>query len=159
MYMKKIVAIYLFTNLLACSSVQQVKSTNDPLMIDDTLFQQGVSEIRLIREHALLQMMADVNLQLDGEYIGSIANKKTLIKQLTPGEHMLTSDMGGLDFSSDCDFKFMVELGEVKYISLEPSKAGILPILSILTNPLFCKFNLTEESYQNGKKKFDQIAL
>ena len=103
--------------------------------------------------------MADVVLQVDGGLIGSLGNEQTLVRQIPPGQHVISSSMGSLDFSDDCDFIFTVEPGEVKYISLEPSKAGVLPIISILTNPFFCKFNLVVEEYKIGKKKFDQIAL
>ncbi len=156
--MKKILAICLVTSLAACSSVQHMESSNEPAFIDKALLEQGISEIRFYREDSLLQMLVEVNLQLDGGFIGSVANDKTLVKQIVPGDHVLSSNLGGLDFSSDCNVNISLEVGEVQYISLEPSKAGVmLPILSILTNPLFCKFNVAEETYQQGKDAFDQL--
>lgn len=160
MYMKKIIVICLLTNLVACSSVQHIEQSSEPAIIDALLAQKGMSEIRFYREHSLLQMLASVDLQLDGGFIGSIANEQTLVKQVAPGEHLLSSSMGGLDFSDDCDFNITLEVGEVQYISLEPSKAGgMLPILSILTNPFFCKFNVAEVPFQLGKDKFDELVL
>lgn len=153
----KFLAVAVATSVLlnGCASFQSNRYLQEPAFIDESLAEKGVSEVRFVREDAVLQMLADVNLELNGQPLGSLSNNRKLVKQLPPGEHTILSDMGGLDFSHGCEFKLSLEPGEIKYVSLAPSTSGALPILSILFNPMVCKFDLTEESYKAGKFKFE----
>ena len=142
--------------LVACASVQTL---NEPATIDGTLAQQGVAELRFIRQDSMLQMLVDLNLQMDGQFLASVSNGQTFVRQISPGMHVLSSKLGALDFNDDCDFNFSVEPGEIQYISLQPSSAGVaLPIISLLTNPFVCKFDVAELSFQEGELLFTAPA-
>lgn len=144
--------------LICGCSANQTKKTSQPL-IDTELLNQGLSEIKIYRPDDFLQMLANVRVKLDGQYAATLSNEAVSTIQLKPGHHMLASSMEGLDFKGDCPFSISLEPGEVQYVSLSPTTSGAaLPIVSILMNPLVCKFEMKEVSELEGKKQYESIS-
>jgi len=153
--------IVLLTSLVfitGCSSNQKKASVNEQPIIDDKLLSVSKSEIRIYRPDAFLQMLANVNVDLDGQLVASLENESVSTIQVQPGKHILSSQMGGLDFKDGCDYQVFLEPGEIQYFSISPTTSGAsLPILSILTNPFVCKFEIEKVAQALGKKEYETL--
>jgi len=154
--------VILFTSLIfisGCSSNQKRAAGYEQLVIDDNLLSASKSEIRIYRPDAILQMLANVNVDLDGRFAASLENESVSTIQVKPGAHILSSKMVGLDFKDGCDYPVFLEPGEVQYISIAPTTSGAsLPILSIITNPFVCKFEIEKVAQALGKKEFEALT-
>jgi len=154
--------VVLLTSLVfitGCSSNQKRASGNEQPIIDEKLLSASKSEIRMYRPDAFLQMLANVNIDLDGRLAASLENESVSTVQVKPGKHILSSKMVGLDFKDGCDYQVFLEPGEVQYFSIAPTASGAsLPILSILTNPFVCKFEIEKVAQALGKKEYETLT-
>ena len=82
-----------------------------------------------------------INIILDGEQIGKIANGDTKEFEIAAGMHTLKAK---IDWCGSRDMPFMINEGEVKTVSLSGFKyAGILAPVGVLLFYLSMKFELT----------------
>lgn len=156
----KFLFLMIITSLIVgCSSSQSKDSVYvlTEKTIDQDLYVKGDSELRLYRSSALLMILATVDISIDGEYVASLSNASAATIKLLPGAHRVESKMGILDAKSGCGLDFDIAPGEVLYISAAPAPAGLLPAVSILFNPVVCKFDLEPVAASMGLEKYSEF--
>ncbi|MEW5757522.1 MAG: hypothetical protein AB1810_14600 [Pseudomonadota bacterium] len=160
--MNRYVAVLVVASLSGCATNPSISTryvAYDP-MINNDLASINKAEIRIIRGDAFLQKLAIINIIIDGNVAASLKNNSSKSVQLDPGNHRIESKMSALDGKSGCGIDIELKSGEIVYVSASPSSGGAaIPIVSVLTNPMVCKFELKvldgtegEVAYRNSKE-------
>lgn len=106
-----------------------------------------------------MQKFANVTVKFNGQYVTSLSNESTYSLKVKPGKHTLSSKGNSFDMKEGCSQILSLAPGEIQYVSIEPSSSGaVLPIISILTNPLVCKFEIEEVTKAVGMQEYAAIT-
>lgn len=157
--MKNIVILLFVITLFGCSSSPTITGmySAPEKLIDETLSVEDKAQIRMYRVDAFLQMLVNVNVFVDGANLASLPNSSVSTITIPPGKHKIYTKMGGLDANPGCGFEFEISKGEIVYMSLSPNSSGALPIISILTNPIVCKFEIKPVTNGEGETEYARI--
>ena len=156
----KIVFAVLITGLLvgcAVSNTMDGAYSASDKHIDDKLLSEEKAELRIFRKSSWLGKYGGVNVFLDNVKAPKISNASVQTLTLAPGEHNIYSRASFLDANPGCGFDFIAEKGELIYMSISPKVSGNLPILSILLNPLVCKYALEPVDAAYGEIQFTEL--
>lgn len=157
--MKLLITIILSVLLASCSTSNTIDGpySASNKRIDNKLASEGKAELRIFREDAMLAKLAGANIFLNNVKILTINNASALTMSISPGKHNIYSKSDILDGNGGCGFDFVAEKGEVIYMSISPKASGALPILSILLNPVVCKYEITPVDSVLGEAQFAKL--
>jgi uncharacterized protein YcfL len=139
--------------MVGCSSIKPYEGlyVSKEKIIDDKLLVEHISQVRIYRSEAMLQKFATLNISIDGQLMATLKNDSAKVINIKPGKHRVESKMGALDGKSGCGFDFQSSEGEIIYIIAGPSGTGAsVPIISVLANPMVCKFNISPVGSTNN---------
>lgn len=129
----------------AGSAVKGVYVSENKVFRED-LKASGQGELQINRADAFLQRFATLSIAINGEEKAGIANGSSVSIFVPAGTHRIDGSLQSLDMKSGCGFEFSIEPGETIVINAVPNGGGaVLPIVSIIANPLTCKFQLNPQ--------------